>query len=41
MKEIYEAPELEIIEFSEEDIIQTSGDAGNDSGHDDEGGWNW
>ena len=28
MKEIYETPEMEIVEFETEDVITTSGDGG-------------
>lgn len=30
MKEIYETPEMEIVEFDTEDVITTSGDGGSD-----------
>ena len=33
MKELYEAPEMEIVEFETEDVITTSG-IGGDSGND-------
>lgn len=37
MKEMYEAPWMEVIEFETEDVITTSGDSG-DNGFDNTGG---
>ena len=38
MKDIYETPELDLREFSEDDIIRTSTE---ETGHEDEGEWSW